>query len=238
MTFVKTDSIIYKNGNPFQGKEVTIKHSTKLVQQYENGKAIHTEILDVYNNDVKAIVTYSDDGIITKTPSGKIISELIYLNEAKDKARVICYKDFKKVGTLTYDKNKITTIDLSFKEAGFDLKYYINKQGKVSIKAKNLTSSIIIQPSFEANKNFNFTDFLDVENLFTYTIEASADFYLDKMAAPISHCTVKKGKPYNGTIIRYNKDKRTYRYKKYKNGERVKKEKGLTKKQLIEILNK
>jgi len=58
------------------------------------------------------------------------------------------------------------------------------------------------------------------------------------MKEPISHCIVKKGKPYNGTFIRYNKDENTYRYKKYKNGERIKKERGLSKKQLIEILEK
>ena len=237
LAFVKTDSITYKKGKPFKGNEVTYKYNSKFVQKYENGKAVKTEILNNYGDNVKAIATYSDDGIVTKTTSGKVVNQLVYLDKTKEKARVILYKDLKKVGTLEYNKDKITKLDLAFREAGLDLKYYIDKQGKVTIKARNIKYSIIIHPIFETGKNFYFTDFLDVENLFMNSdTDVSAAFYLDKMKEPISHCIIKKGKPYNGIILQYNEDKKTYGYKKYKEGELVEKVRGLTRKKLIEIL--
>lgn len=237
LTFVKTDSIVYKNGKPFQGNKTTSKYNIKFLQQYEKGEVIKTEILNNYGDIVKAKVTYLENGIVTKNISGKIINEVTFLDKTKEKAKVILYKDFKKIGTLEYNNDKITKLDLALIEGGLDLKYDINKDNKVTIKAKNKKYHILIYPSFTKGEKFTFIDFLNTENLFMNKYyDAKADFYLDKIKKPISSCEIKKGKPFNGTVIRYYEKGNTYSYKKYKNGERFKKEGDLTKKQLISIL--
>ena len=235
LAFVKTDSISYKNGKPFQGNKVTSKYKFKFLQQYEKGAIVKTKILGNYD-EVMATVTYLDTGIVTKNTSEKVINELIYLDKTKEKAKVILYKDLKRVGTLEYNKDKITKLDLEFRE-GLDLKYYINKEQKVTIKADNVKYSILVYPIFKKGENFDFTDFLDAENLFMNRhFDASADFYLDKAKNPISTCNIKNGKPFNGTVIGYYEKEKIYSYKEYKDGRRVKKVSDLSKKQLIKAL--
>ena len=235
--FVKTDSITYKKGKPFQGNMISSKYNLKILKQYENGEPIKAEILNNYGDITKAVVTYSDTGIVTKNAEGKILSELIYLDKTKEKAKVILYKDFKKVGTLAYHKDKITNLDITLKEAGLDWKYYLDKENKVCIKVNAENYNLIIYPKFEAGKKFDFIDFLDAENLFVNNeYDGKVNFYLDKMENPICSCDLIKGKPFNGIILRYDESEKMFRYKEYKDGERIKKVRDLSKKQLIEAL--
>lgn len=237
LSFVKTDSITYKKGKPFQGNKATFKNNSKFLQQYEKGEVIKTEILDEYDNELKATVTYLANGIVVKDISGKVIGELFYLDKTKEKAKVIVYKDFKKIGTLEYDKNKITALDIVFLEGGLDLKYYINKENAVTIKVKEEKYYMLIYPNFERDENFTFIDFLDDRNIFMGKhYDAKSDFYLDGIEEPISSCFIKKGRPFNGTVMRYNEEENTYEYNTYKDGKRSKKGRELSKQQLITIL--
>ena len=56
------------------------------------------------------------------------------------------------------------------------------------------------------------------------------------MENPICSCDLIKGKPFNGIILRYDESEKMFRYKEYKDGERIKKVRDLSKKQLIEAL--
>jgi len=67
--------------------------------------------------------------------------------------------------------------------------------------------------------------------------DVKTDFYLDKIKKPIATCIMKEGKPFNGTVVGYYENKKNYYYKTYKEGERIKKARSLSKKQLIKVLN-
>jgi len=233
--FKKTDSILYKNHKPYEGTELDYFKDLILINHYKNGIKTISEIEDKYGYLV-GTTTFSNKGCVTTNiNSDKIVNE--YIIEDKNNAKVILYKDFKKAGYVLLKNGNLKKIKIVLKEGGFQVTYTLNEENKLKIIAQEEKIKIIIYPEFKDGKIFTYLDFLNTEKLFLKNISSKGYFYLKDDKNPISVCSIKNGREYNGTVIGYSNNSKTYYYKKYKKGKRVKKVRNLTKKQLLKIVN-
>jgi len=239
--FRVTDTIQYKSKKPYQGKDIEYYENLLHVHTYKKGMLVKTSIEDLSDGEVKFLVSYSDKGFITThLRSNSTVSEVTYLDQTKQNAKVVLYHDIKNRGTLEFRGNRITAIDLAFKEAGMNHDYNLEKPYKLVIKAKKERLTVKIYTELNIVNTFTYKYFLpDSEELFlTGKGDAVAYFYLDNSKKMISSCSTKNHKPYHGIVIQYDNEMNTFSFRKYKKGKRMDSKRALTKEELLKLLKK
>jgi len=239
--FKLTDTIQYKSKKPYQGKDIEYYENLLHVHTYKKGMLVKTSIEDLSDGEMKFLVHYSDKGYtITHIKSNFTFCEVIYSDKTKQNAKVILYQNKNDKGMLEYQGNRITIIDLAFKEAGMDHDYTLEKPYKLVIKAKKERLTVKIYPELNIVNTFTYKDFLpDSEELFlTGKGDAVAYFYLDNSKNAISSCSTKNHKPYHGIVIQHYEDTDTFSFIKYKKGKRIDSKRNLNKEELLKLLKK
>ncbi|GEM_PF-6173907 len=233
------DSINYVNGKPFDGIDIEVNKNYHK-HFYKKGKRTQTDVYSMYYQGISDLpdyrVTPTATGFLTyKTNSDTFekYNELSYTNAAKTEGKVEFFTE-KEKGYLKFKNKELIDVHINFKVSNVTLNMYLEKPNVLLLDAKNQDITINIYPEFKLKTQPNYKDFLRFNNLF-FKSDGVGYFYLD--AKLISKCTLKKGNPYDGIIIRQYEDGK-FKYSKYKEGKRMEKKKGLTKDELLNIINK
>jgi len=241
------DSIYYKNGKPNQGNELEQYKSQTHQHVYKNGQLTKTNI---YNFGIAKIpnieVIYTDNGFITnyiksvpgveRTAENVVFekyNELSYSNAAKTEGKVEFFTE-KEKGYLKFKNDELIEIQIDSKVSNILLKMYFEMPNVLVVDFKNTNIDIKMYPEFKFSSVPIYKDFLSFNDLF-FKGDGIAHFYLETKL--LSTCVIKKGDPYDGIIIRQYEDE-MFKYSKYKEGKRMEKKKGLTKDELLNLINK
>ena len=236
-TLVVVDSMQYKSGRPYQGRFMEHTEDRLHFHEYQNGKLVKTIVTkDDLNQKIRNTVIYTDTGFtVAERDADLVMFRGTYLNEEQTKAKVEVYSDVNvSAGTLEYDKNKITTIDINYHEARYDINYSL-VDSKLVITLKKEGILLKAYPSLKHINQFTYKNFLNPEELFVDG-EVTMYSYVDNKL--LATGVILNNDFYDGEHIRYAKDSKTYTYFKYEKGERLVWESNLTKEALLELLKK
>jgi len=234
------DSIEYLKGKPFKGVEIEAVNKEYHKYFYKNGKQIQIEIYDLYYQGITDLplfkVTPTDIGFITFKLAGDIFekyNELTYTNKDKTEGKVMFFTENEK-GHLQFKNDKLGDIQIKLKIPNVSITIYLEKPDLLLADAKFENLHIKMYPEFKLSFIPNYKDFLDINNLF-FKGSGVAHFYVDGKL--LSKCIIKKGKGYQGIVIKEQKSG-LFIYRKYQDGEPVETKKNLTKQKLIELIAK
>jgi hypothetical protein len=234
------DSINYVKGKPFDGIEIEVIDKDYHKHFYKKGKRTQIDIYDIYYKGMSYLPLFS----ITPTNTGFVTSksiddtfekynELTYTNTDRTEGKVVFYGEDKN-GYLQFKNSKLTDVQIKSRIPNVSFNMYLEKPNVLVVDVKNEDITIKMYPEFKLADTPNYKDFLSIKDLF-FKGDGVAYFYLDDKL--LSKCTLKKDKPYQGIVIRHHEDK-MFKYAKYIEGERIEKKKGITKEELLKLLNK
>ncbi len=234
------DSINYVDGKPFDGIDFEVVNKDYHKHFYKNGKRTKTDIYDIYYQGISDLplfrVTPTSTGFVTSKSNNdtfKKYNELTYTNRDKTEGKVEFYT-VRENGYLQFRNDELINVQIKSKVSNVSFNMYLEKPNVLVVDAKNENISIKMYPEFKLSPSPNYKDFLGINNLF-FRGDGIAYFYLDDKL--LGQCTLKKGKPYHGIVIRQY-EAEMFKYAKYIEGERVEKKKGITKQELVQLLNK
>lgn len=234
-TLSVVDSMNYKAGKPYEGRFIESTKDRLHFHEYAKGKLTKTIVTkDDLQHRIKNTITYSDTGfIVTDEDSDLVMFRATYLNEEQTKVKVQMYSDVDvSAGTLEYDNNKITAIDINYDEARFKINYALVNTKVVMTLRKN---SFVLKayPILENIEKFTYKNFLNPEQLLV-DFDVVIDTYID--GKKIATGFRKDKDMFDGIHIMFNEEDNTYHYFKLKNGKRLERQTSLTKEQLLKIL--
>ncbi len=232
------DSIKYVNDKPFDGVDLEIVNKDYHKHFYKKGKQIQIEIFALYYQGITALplfkVTSTDTGFITFKSTGDTFekyNELTYTNIEKVEGKVEFFTENEK-GYLKFKNDELRDVQIKLKIPNVSITMYLEKPNLLLADAKFEDLQVKMYPEFKLSSIPDYKDFLDINNLF-FRGSGAAHFYLD--AQLLSKCTIKKGRGYQGIVIKQQKND-LFIYRKYQNGKPIKTRKRLTKEQLITLV--
>jgi len=233
------DSINYVKGKPFNGIDIEVNNKYHK-HFYKNGKRIKIAIYDVYYQGITDFPLFqiipTNTGFISSKSNNDTFekyNELTYTNTAKTEGKVEFFTENEK-GYIKFKNNEFVDVQFNSKVSNISINMYLEKPNVLLVDAENEDINIKMYPEFKLSAIPSYKDFLSLNNLI-FRGDGVVYFYLeDKL---LDKCTLKKGKPENGTVIKQDEDG-TCQYAKYINGERIEKRKNITKEELLKLLNK
>jgi len=234
------DSINYVKGKPFDGIDIEVNNKCHK-HFYKNGKRIQTDVYSLYYQGITDLpifrVTHTNTGFVSSKSNNDIFekyNELTYTNTAKTEGKVEFFTE-KEKGYLQFKNNELIDVQIKSKMSNISFNMYLEKPNILVADAKNKDITIKMYPEFKLADSPSYKFFLNINDLF-FRGDGLAHFYLDTEL--LGKCTLKKGKAYQGLIIRQDKYDGMFEYIKYKEGERVEKKKDISKEELLKLLNK
>jgi hypothetical protein len=233
------DSINYIKGKPFDGIEIDVIDKDYHKHFYKKGKEVQTDIYDLYYQGITDLplyrVTPTNTGFTTKKSNENTFekyNELTYTNTEKTEGKVEFFSTNEK-GYIQFKNNKLTDVQIKSKNSYANFTIYLEKPNILLADAKSGDLQIKMYPEFKLAASPNYKDFLSIEDLF-FKGDGVTYFYLDDKL--LSKCTLKKDKPYQGIIIWHHYEDKMFKYAKYIEGELIEKKDGITKGELLKLL--
>ena len=234
------DSIKYVNGKPIEGVDLEVVNNDYYKNFYKNGKRSKIAIYDTYYQGITKPpffkVLPTDTGFITFISKEKKFdkyNEIIYTNTNKTEGKVTFYGE-KEKGYLQFKDSKLIDVQIKLKIPYISFTMYLEKPNVFLVEGKSENFRIKMYPQFELPATPNYNDFLNINQLF-FRGSGIAYFYVDNQL--LSTCSIKKGKGFEGTVIKQQKNG-MFMYRKHLDGSPVETRKNLTKEKLITLLKK
>lgn len=227
---ITTDSLVYKNGKPYQGKLLEHPEGDRFhIHNYEKGKLTETSITrDNLKREIRNTVTYSDTGFIIYEETDAFGAEAKYLNKEKTKVKIVyTHENFS--GFVEYFNNSITAIDINYKQGSKKIKYaLIDNKLLVTLNEGNF-----LKKAYPKVTEISYKSFLDLEHLFMDE-EVFIETYIDNKK--VAEGIMKNNDYSDGVHIFYYKGDNTYRYYNINKGEKNLRKGNLTKEELLKQL--